>query len=329
MDQPSSPAVSVAVTILNEARDLPELLRSLTTQVLPPAEILIVDGGSTDGSWEILLAAAQLHHPTLRPIQDTSCNLQSSPGPIARGRNVAIAATTSDIVACADAGCTYAPDWLDRLTDPLRSDAAVYVLGGSCLDPLHPTLWDFASAPFFGVKLRPDGRSKSCTARSMAFCKSLWQEAGRFPETVFLGEDSLFDRVARQLTTPYFATGAKAFYRPQHTLPSALAQLASYAAADGTLGLRPARLLRNLLRCFAEVAALVLLPWTVWPAAAILLLELYFAFRLDGRELPQRAAIFAARILFSLAVPWVVASNQLLGAIRHQPRPNRQNADPV
>ena len=322
------PAVSVAATILNEARDLPELLRSLAAQTLAPAEIVIVDGGSTDGSWELLLAARP-DNPLLRPIQDRSCNLRHSPGPIARGRNVAIAAATSEIVACADAGCSYGPDWIEQLTASLRSGEAVYALGGSCLDPDHPTVWDYASAPFLGVKLRPEERSKSCTARSMAFRKTFWTEAGRFPETVFLGEDSLFDRTARRLTTPHFATDAKALYRPRHTLGSASAQLASYAAADGLVGLRPARLLRNLLRCLAEIAALILLPWTQWPAIAILALELYFAFRLDWRDLPKRVSVLAARLFFSLVVPWIVATNQIGGAIRHRPRPNRQNTEPA
>ncbi len=322
------PAVSVAATILNEARDLPELLRSLATQTLAPAEIVIVDGGSTDGSWELLLAARQ-QNPALRPIQDRTCNLRHSPGPIARGRNVGIAATTSEIVACADAGCSYGPDWIEQLTASLRSGEAVYALGGSCLDPDHPTVWDYASAPFFGVKLRPDQPSKSCTARSMAFRKVFWNEAGRFPETVFLGEDSLFDRAARRLTKPYFAADAKALYRPRHTLPSAAVQLASYAAADGLVGLRPARLLRHLLRCLAEVTAAVLLRWSVWPALAILLLELHFAFRPDWRDLPRRLPVLAARLIFSVIVPWIVATNQIRGAIRHQPRPNRQNAEPA
>ena len=320
------PAVSVAATILNEARDLPELLRSLSAQTLAPAEIVIVDGGSTDGSWELLLAARQ-QIPALRPIQDRTCNLRHSPGPIARGRNVGIAATTSEIVACADAGCTYGPDWLDQLTASLRSGEAVYALGGSCLDPDHPTVWDYASAPFFGVKLRPDQRSKSCTARSMAFRKALWNEAGRFPETVFLGEDSLFDRSARRLTTPHFASHAKALYRPHHTFPSAAVQLASYAAADGLVGLRPARLLRNLGRCLAETAALVVLPWSIWPAIAVLALELYFAFRLDWRDLPRRLPVLGARLVFSVIVPWIVATHQIRGAVRHQPRPNRQNTE--
>ncbi len=105
------PAVSVAATVLNEAADIDSLVESLMHQTSPPAEVIIVDGGSTDGTWERLLAA-QSKYPVLIPIRDESCNLQRSPGPIARGRNVATTAASSDIVAYVDAGCTYGSGWL-------------------------------------------------------------------------------------------------------------------------------------------------------------------------------------------------------------------------
>src|ERR1700676_4896253 len=112
------PAVSVASTVLNESDDIDLLVESLMQQTLAPAEVIIVDGGSTDGTWE-RLEAARAKYPTLVPIRDESCSLQRSPGPIARGRNVAIAAASSDVVACADAGCIYHPDWLANLAAPL------------------------------------------------------------------------------------------------------------------------------------------------------------------------------------------------------------------
>ncbi|MEO6912242.1 MAG: glycosyltransferase, partial [Edaphobacter sp.] len=191
-------AVSVAATVLNEVRDIPGLLSSLAAQTLAPAEIIVVDGGSTDGTWEWLLAA-QPQYPSLVAIRDESCNLKRSPGPIARGRNIGIAAATSEIVACADAGCIYRPDWLANLTAPIVAGTTEYSLGGSCIDPNSPTVWDIASAPFFGVKLDPNEPTKSCTARSMAFRKDLWQRVGGFPEIVFLGEDTLFDAKVRKL----------------------------------------------------------------------------------------------------------------------------------
>ena len=69
-------------------------------QSLAPAEVVIVDGGSTDGTWQ-RLEAAKSKYPQLIAVRDESCNLQRCPGPIARGRNIAIAKASSEIVACA------------------------------------------------------------------------------------------------------------------------------------------------------------------------------------------------------------------------------------
>lgn len=177
------PAVTVTSTVLNEVEDIDELVSTLTQQTLRP-EVIIVDGGSTDGTWE-RLQAAQSKYTNLRAIRDESCNLKACPGPIARGRNVGIAAATSDVVACADAGCIYDAEWLARLTAPILNGSAEYALGGSCVDPQDQTIWDLASAPFFGLKQRADGTTKSCTARSMAFRKNLWSELADFPKTLF------------------------------------------------------------------------------------------------------------------------------------------------
>src|SRR6202162_909089 len=209
------PAVSVASTVLNESEDIDSLVESLMRQTLTPAEVIIVDGVTTDGTWE-RLQAARAKYPTLVPIRDESCSLQRSPGPIARGRNVAIAVASSDIVACADAGCTYHPDWLVNLTAPIFAGDSQYSVGGSYIDSAKSTVWDVASAPFFGVKLNSDAPTQSCTARSMAFRKELWQRAGGFPETVFLGEDTVFDSEVRKLVARAFQERAQQSYNPRH-----------------------------------------------------------------------------------------------------------------
>jgi glycosyltransferase involved in cell wall biosynthesis len=322
---PTNP-VSVTATVLNEAEDIDALVSSLAQQTLRP-EVVIVDGGSSDGTWE-RLQAATAKYPNLVAIRDESCNLKASQGPIARGRNVGIAAAHGEIVACADCGCVYDPEWLDRLTAPMRSGSAEYVLGGSCVDPLDQTIWDLASAPFFGMKQLADGTTRSCTARSMAFRKDLWRRVGGFPETSFLGEDTSFDLLVRELVTPVYAERAQAVYRPHHTLKSALSMMARYGVADGVLGTRRTRLLRNLLRCAAEIASVLALPRTAIPLVCVALLEVYFAFRLDWNTFRRHATAeaIAARLLYSLAVPWVAAWNQAVGELTKTNQPNRQNA---
>src|SRR5271167_3811254 len=121
-------AVSVIATVLNEADDIDGLVSSLFHQAFEPAEVVIVDGGSTDGTWE-RLQANTVAYANLKAIQDVSCSLKGSSGPIGRGRNVAIAAASSDVIACADAGCIYGSDWLARLTEPILNGQAEYALG--------------------------------------------------------------------------------------------------------------------------------------------------------------------------------------------------------
>jgi glycosyltransferase involved in cell wall biosynthesis len=306
-------SVSVIMTVLNEARDIERGVASLLALEPPAAEIVVVDGGSDDGTWA-KLAAMQARNSQLVAVRDETCNLKHCAGPISRGRNVAIAAAKCDIIACADAGCSYAPDWLRNLTGKIVAGEAEYALGGSCLDPAEHTVWDVASVPFLGVKLAANEPQKSCTARSMAFTKELWQRIGGFPEDVLLGEDTLFDFAARGQTQPDFANYAKALYRPENSFAQACGQLARYAFSDGQARVRGARLFRNAARCMLQVLAVIALPWSVIPLLFVLALELVFAFKKDGRSLVRFGTMAVlARLVFSLAVPWVVAVNQMRG----------------
>ena len=318
--------VSIVLTVLNEAGDIGKVVASLLAQEPPAAEVIVVDGGSSDGTWE-WLTEAHARDPRMVAIRDETCSLKHSAGPVSRGRNVAIAAAKSGIIACADAGCTYAPDWLRNLTAPLAAGTAEYALGGSCLDPADHTIWDLASAPFFSIKLGADEPTKSCTARSMAFTRELWERIGGFPEHVLVGEDTLFDFAARRLSAPAFVANAKALYRPQNTFRTASRQMARYAVSDGMAGVRRARLFRNAARCVVQILALLCLRWTVVPLFVVLALEAWFAFHRDWRYLCRFGTkAVLARYAFSVAVPWVVAVNQIRGLFRTEALTNRQNA---
>ena len=102
--------------------------------------------------------------------------------------------------------------------------------------------------------------------------------------------------------------------------------MVSYSVTDGVLGGRSARLWRNLARCLAEILALLALVYSPIPLFCVLALEIYFAFRLDWRDLRKAPLrILPARLIFSLIVPWMVAWYQTVGSITKRNRPNRQN----
>jgi glycosyltransferase involved in cell wall biosynthesis len=318
--------VTIIATVLNEVNDIARLVPSLLAQDPAPSEVIIVDGGSSDGTWEWMVEVAK-DHPNFKPIRDESCNLKNCSGPVSRGRNVAIAAASSEIIACADAGCTYAPDWMAKLTAPIMAQSATYALGGACLDLTDPTMWDIASAPFLGVKYSPTEPSKSCTARSMAFTKELWKRIGGFPESVLLGDDTLFDLEARRLTSPAFVDNAKAIYRPQNTRDSATRQLSRYATSDGVLDVRRVRLVRNGFRCLLQMIAVLTLPWTILPALAVFAMQCWLAFHSDWSFIRTRGSrTIRARFAFSILVPWIITASHLQGLITKKEPGNSQNS---
>src|SRR5688572_2610842 len=102
------PAVTVVVTVLNEAATIEELLHSLAEQTHPAHEIIIVDGGSHDETLDIM-TAFQVRRPEfpLRVIQQR--------GNRSLGRNAGIRAARHELIAITDAGCWPYPNWLEEL----------------------------------------------------------------------------------------------------------------------------------------------------------------------------------------------------------------------
>src|SRR5579859_5124506 len=107
---------SLIVTVLDEERTIDELLESIAAQTLPPDEVVVVDGGSRDGTWPRLLGwSARLPLKLIR-----------APGVgIARGRNAAIAAAQGELIAVTDAGVRLDACWLERLVGRLTEDVDV------------------------------------------------------------------------------------------------------------------------------------------------------------------------------------------------------------
>jgi glycosyltransferase involved in cell wall biosynthesis len=113
--------VSVIVTVLNEAKHLPDLLDSLAVQEAP-TEVLIVDAGSHDGSVDIVEAFAR-DHPQVR--------LLHHPGKRGESRNAGAAAATGDYLAFIDGDCIANPFWLRRARE--RADPQTVVAGRTVL----------------------------------------------------------------------------------------------------------------------------------------------------------------------------------------------------
>lgn len=217
--------ITVISTLLNEGESIRSLLDSLASQTRQPDAVIIVDGGSTDNTVAILNEYAD--RLPLRVLVEAGAG-------ISEGRNRAIAAAPDGIIAATDAGVVLAPDWLERLTQPLLDDPALEVVSGFFEAD--------ASNPFelaLGATTLPlvdeiDPETFLPSSRSVAFRKSAWITVGGYPEWLDYCEDLVFDLRLRQTAAPtVFEPRAVAHFRPRPSLESFYKQYYRYARGDG------------------------------------------------------------------------------------------------
>ena len=113
---------ALITTLFNEADNVSRWWDCLMQQTVLPDEIIIVDGGSTDGTWEKLSELAR-SSPVPVQLKQQRCN-------IATGRNLTVRMTDADLIATSDAGSFPDPGWFGEITRPLLEDSAVDIVGG-------------------------------------------------------------------------------------------------------------------------------------------------------------------------------------------------------
>lgn len=250
--------ISVIVTVKNEAKSIRRLLDSLATQTRAPDEVVVCDGGSTDGTLDALRAETRL---PLRVIVRPGAN-------ISQGRNAAIAEATGGVIASTDAGVVLAPEWLQELADPFENESSeAWGVAGFFLPDPHTTFEVAMGAtvlPQLG-EIRPETFLPS--SRSVAFRKEAWRAAGGYPDWLDYCEDLIYDLALRKRFGPFaFAPKAIAYFRPRGNLRAFFRQYYYYARGDGKADLfRRRHAIRYLTYLVAApaiaLAGALLSPW--------------------------------------------------------------------
>lgn len=255
--------VSVIATVLNEGPAVERLLESLASQSRQPNEVVIVDGGSTDDTLDVLRRWSESGRLPLRVLEKPGAN-------ISEGRNVAIAAAGGDLIASTDAGVCLEPEWLEALAAPFEgphADPSLAVVSGWFLaDP--QSLFEMA----MGATVLPHvseikGESFLPSSRSVAFRKAAWESVGGYPEWLDYCEDLVFDFRLKEQYQPFsFAPDAAVHFRPRGNLRSFFRQYYQYARGDGKADLWRKRHAIRYLTYLVAGPGLVLLalfhsPW--------------------------------------------------------------------
>jgi glycosyltransferase involved in cell wall biosynthesis len=114
------PSISVVTPCLNGAATIGEALESVRSQGYPRLEHLVVDGGSTDGTLEILERAEGIRYVT------------EADGGRVDAVNKGVAMTGGDVIAWLNADDRYHPGALRAVGEAFAADPAVTWVTGYC-----------------------------------------------------------------------------------------------------------------------------------------------------------------------------------------------------
>ncbi len=174
--------ISVVIPLYNKEKEIAATLRSVLAQTVPPAEIIVVDDGSTDGS---VPAALSVDSPLVRMISQPNSG-------VAAARNRGAREAAGNYVAFLDADDTWEPGFIGAITGSIERypGCGIYATGfnivrnGKSRPALSPegegVVGDFFRSSMSGY---------ICTSSSVAVSKACFTAAGGFPEGMKIGED--------------------------------------------------------------------------------------------------------------------------------------------
>lgn len=289
------PAVSLICTVLNEAATVGDLMGSIAAQTVRPREVVVVDGGSRDGT--------QLHVEWWHGRLGCPMRLIELPGAnIATGRNAGIAAARFPVVAITDAGVRLDPHWLERIVAPFVDETVSVSAGFFVADP-HGAFEVAMGATVLPRVEEIDPATFLPSSRSVAVRKSAWERVGGYPEWLDYCEDVVFDLALRDAHLRIaFAPDAIARFRPRTTLRAFWHQYFRYARGDGKAGLWPRRHAIRYL-AYSGLLALLLLGKRGAPAWPLVLAGVFaYLRRAYTRLRPMLDPLPAARRAEAIAL---------------------------
>jgi len=203
--------VSAIATTLNCVSGLEECVERLAVQLDGHqfVEIVLVDGGSTDGTWEVLLSLAHAN-PEVRVYREPGAT-------ISRGRNLAVQRSRGNVILSFDSGCWMADDYVRLMTQPFLGDPGCAVVGGKTV-AVGVTLFERCVAAL------QQGTPKDTfnpSSRAIAFRRSVFDAVAGYDESVLAGEDTHFNRKWRDAGYRYtHVPAAEVLWRVRPSLRS-------------------------------------------------------------------------------------------------------------
>lgn len=291
-------------TIYNEEGSILEFLDSLKKQTLLPGEIVMVDGGSKDRTFELMESffnkwAREENSPISSVCADGDVKrsgggidvglIREEGAGISRGRNMAINNASGNLITVSDAGCMLDQSWLEEICSGMDKDPAI-INGGMNYSICRGYLQNLLALCIMPGLNETREEAFMPSSRNICFRKHDWEKAGGYPENLDFGEDMRFDFNLKDLGYELrFCPRAAVYWRMREDLSGISRQFFRYAKGDAIGRMYP---LRHMIRFLSGIAFLAVL------LAGILLSPwIFFVF------LPL-AAVYSYRPYYRLMIKW-------------------------
>lgn len=207
--KPSSriPVVSVVTPCYNAEPFVAETIESVLAQTHPRVELIVVDDGSSDGSWDVI-----------RSFDDRVTAVQQPNSGVARARNLGAEHATGEFLLFVDADDLLAPDTVEALLSAADGERTIAACGWSRL-VRRDDEWTVVPAemPFpltHEDPLQAWLRGEWIAGCSLLWPRSLFHEIGGYDETLTADEDGdLMYRALLAGARLAYADGGQSFYR--------------------------------------------------------------------------------------------------------------------
>jgi glycosyltransferase involved in cell wall biosynthesis/MoaA/NifB/PqqE/SkfB family radical SAM enzyme len=195
-------SISVVIPAYNCEVSLPLCLESLQQQDFVPAEIIVVDDGSTDN--------------TIKVAEDLGVRVVSRPvrGGAGAARATGVKAARGVIVAFIDSDCVAPADWLKKIADVFAGDPKIGAVGGMYRHHKAKSLvsvFGKFEEEFLHHNFALYPASSTLTGGNMAVRKSVWDEARSGRELIYFknvasSEDTVVANEIRLVSKTFFTT---------------------------------------------------------------------------------------------------------------------------